>query len=96
MVTSKTSPTEAETTPRRRATKLGTVISDKMNKTVVVAVENRVLQPMYQKYVKRTSHFRAHDETNECHAGDRVLIEESRPLSKTKRWVVKEILSRAS
>jgi len=85
-----------EARARRRVTKIGVVVSDKMNKTVVVQVESRVLHPMYHKYIKRRSKFHAHDETNQCRVGDRVLIEESRPLSKTKRWMVKEILSRSS
>jgi len=85
-----------EARTRRRVTKVGVVVSDKMNKTVVVQVENRVLHPMYLKYIKRRSKFHAHDEANECRMGDRVLIEESRPLSKMKRWTVKEILSRAT
>ena len=86
--------TETET-ERRRVTKVGVVVGDKMDKTVVVKVERKVLHPMYQKYIKRSSRFHAHDETNECRVGDRVQIEESRPLSKLKRWNVKEIISRA-
>jgi len=86
--------TETET-QRRRVTKVGVVVGDKMDKTVVVKVERKVLHPMYQKYIKRSSRFHAHDETNECRVGDRVQIEESRPLSKLKRWNVKEIISRA-
>ncbi len=81
---------------RRRATKTGVVVSNKMDKTVVVAVHNMVMHPMYQKYVKRTRRFHAHDESNACNIGDKVVIEESRPLSKTKRWNVTEIVSRAS
>jgi len=96
MDTTKTNPAEAEPKTRQRATKVGMVVSSKMDKTVVVKVENRVLHPMYQKYIKRAKKFHAHDEANECREGDRVLIEESRPLSKMKRWVVKEILARAS
>lgn len=81
---------------RRRTTKTGVVVSNKMQKTVVVAVENRVMHPMYQKYVNRTSKFLAHCENNDCNIGDRVVIEETRPLSKRKRWNVREVISRAS
>lgn len=87
---------ETDETARRRATKNGLVVSDKMDKTVVVAVENMVMHPIYHKYIKKTSKFHAHDENNECKTGDRVIIEESRPLSKLKRWNVREIVSRAS
>lgn len=79
-----------------KRTKTGVVVSNKMQKTVVVAVENLVKHPMYQKYVKRTSKFLAHAENNDCGIGDRVVIEESRPLSKRKRWNVREILEKAS
>lgn len=81
---------------RRTTTKTGVVVSNKMQKTVVVAVENRVMHPMYQKYVSRTSKFLAHCENNDCNIGDRVVIEETRPLSKRKRWNVREVTSRAS
>ena len=80
----------------RKATKVGVVVSNKMMKTVVVAVENVVMHKMYQKYVKRTSKFMAHNEEQGINIGDRVIIEESRPLSKRKRWNVKEVVSRAS
>jgi small subunit ribosomal protein S17 len=76
-------------------TKVGVVVSNKMQKTVVVAVENLVQHGMYQKYIKRTSKFLAHAD-NPLNVGDRVLIEETRPLSKRKRWNVKEVLERAS
>ena len=79
----------------RRNTKVGVVVSNSMQKSVVVAVENLVQDPMYQKYVKRTSKFMAHCEENNCGIGDRVIIEETRPLSKRKRWNVSEILERA-
>jgi small subunit ribosomal protein S17 len=72
--------------------RVGTVISDKMQKTVVVAIENRSAHPKYGKTVVKTKHYKAHDEDNQCKEGDRVLIKETRPLSKTKRWVVTEIL----
>ena len=78
-----------------RSTKVGTVVSNKMQKTVVVAVENVVKHDMYQKYIKRTSKFLAHAENNDVNIGDRVLIEETRPLSKRKRWNVREVIERA-
>lgn len=81
---------------RRTNSKIGVVVSNKMNKTVVVAVSTTVVSDMYQKYVKRTSKFLAHCENNDLNVGDQVLIEETRPLSKRKRWNVKEIISRAS
>lgn len=77
-------------------TKIGVVVSNKMQKTVVVAVENVVRHGMYQKYVKRTSKFLAHAEQTDLNVGDRVVIEETRPLSKRKRWNVREVLERAS
>ncbi len=80
----------------RKTTKVGVVVSNKMEKTVVVAVENVVKHGMYQKYIKRTNKFLAHDETNSCTIGDRVLIEETRPLSKRKRWNVREIVNHAT
>jgi small subunit ribosomal protein S17 len=75
---------------------MGVVVSDKMNKTRVVAVERTFRHTRYERVVKRTSRFKAHDERNESHVGDRVLIIETRPLSKDKRWRIKEILQRAS
>jgi small subunit ribosomal protein S17 len=80
--------------PKRRMFKTGRVVSDKMNKTVVVAVDYRRQHPIYKKALRRTSRFKAHDEKNECQIGDIVRIEEVRPLSKTKRWIVREILER--
>ncbi|MFN3406272.1 MAG: 30S ribosomal protein S17 [Caldimicrobium sp.] len=74
---------------------IGTVVSDKMDKTVVVMVESLVKHPLYGKYVKKRKKYMAHDENNSCKMGDRVLIEETRPLSKRKRWRVKEIIERA-
>jgi small subunit ribosomal protein S17 len=86
-----------EATPgQSKRTKIGVVISNKMQKTVVVAVENMVRHGMYQKYVKQTSKFLAHAEANDVNVGDRVVIEESRPLSKRKRWNVREVVERAS
>jgi len=79
----------------KRKTRIGKVVSDKMDKTVVVAIETLVRHPLYKKSIKRTTKFKAHDENNECKVGDRVLIMETRPLSKEKRWRVVEILERA-
>ncbi len=76
--------------------RVGLVVSDKMNKTVVVAVENRAPHPKYGKIVVRTKRYKAHDEENQCKEGDRVRIRETRPLSRTKRWTVAEILSNTS
>jgi len=76
--------------------RVGTVVSDKMDKTVVVAVENRFPHPIYQKTVSRTKRYKAHDEANACKVGDRVRITETRPLSRTKRWAVAEVLSNTS
>jgi small subunit ribosomal protein S17 len=76
--------------------RVGIVVSDKMEKTVVVAVENRFPHPIYQKTVRRTTRYKAHDEANGCHVGDRVRITETRPLSRTKRWTVAEVLNPAS
>ena len=85
-----------ETAPTsKRTTKTGVVVSNKMQKTVVVAVENVVKHDMYQKYIKRTSKFLAHAE-NALNVGDRVVIEESRPLSKRKRWAVREVIEKSS
>lgn len=75
---------------------VGKVVSDKMDKTVTVAVTRLYKHPLYKKYIKRTTKFKAHDEENKCRIGDTVKIIESRPLSKTKRWVVLEILNRES
>lgn len=78
----------------RRQMKVGRVVSDKMDKTIIVAVEYTRQHPIYKKAMKRTSKFAAHDEQNLCKIGDVVRIEETRPLSKTKRWVVREIIQR--
>ncbi len=75
---------------------VGKVVSDKMDKTVTVAVTRLYKHPLYKKYIKRTTKFKAHDEENRCRMGDTVKIIESRPLSKTKRWVVLEIMNRES
>lgn len=73
--------------------RVGLVVSDKMQKTVVVAIENRAPHPKYGKIVVKTRRYKAHDEENKCKIGDRVRIQETRPLSKTKRWTVTEILT---
>ena len=86
-----------QTSDERNARKIreGLVVSDKMDKTVVVTVEDRVKHALYGKVLRRTSKLKAHDEQNECGIGDRVLIMETRPLSATKRWRVVEILEKA-
>ena len=78
-----------------RKTRVGLVVSDKMDKTVVVAIVDNVKPPLYKKIVKRTVRLKAHDEKNECRVGDRVEVMETRPLSKDKRWRVIEILEKA-
>ena len=78
-----------------RKTRTGTVVSDKMDKTIVVAVETRSPHPLYKKIVKRTYKLKAHDESNECGIGDRVKVMETRPLSKEKRWRLAEIIEKA-
>ena len=78
-----------------RKTRVGLVVSDKMDKTVVVAIADRVADPLYKKIVKRTYKLKAHDELNECGVGDRVKVMETRPLSKDKRWRVLEIIEKA-
>jgi len=78
-----------------RKNRVGFVVSDKMDKTVVVAVERLVKHPLYKKYIKQTSKFKAHDAENDCKVGDKVKIVETRPLSKTKRWRVVDIIEKA-
>ena len=78
-----------------RKTRVGLVVSDKMDKTVVVAVERREQHPIYKKYFRRTTKFKAHDEKNECRVGDQVQIMETRPLSKDKRWRVVSVIKKA-
>ena len=87
--------TESTAVRGRRKVREGLVVSDKMNKTVVVAVEDRVQHPLYKKTLRRTSKLKAHDEGNACGVGDRVLLMETRPLSATKRWPVVEIIEKA-
>ena len=78
-----------------RKTRVGKVVSDKMDKTIVVAIEDHVKHPLYGKIVKKTVKLKAHDENNECGAGDTVKVMETRPLSKDKRWRLVEIVERA-
>ncbi len=78
-----------------RKTRVGKVVSDKMDKTIVVAVADRVQHPLYKKIIKRTYKLKAHDENNECGIGDRVRVMETRPLSKEKRWRLVEIIEKA-
>ncbi len=80
---------------KKRKTLVGTVVSDRMDKTVVVAVERIWVHPLYGKRLRRTKRYKAHDENNECRVGDRVRLMETRPLSREKRWRVCEILERA-
>ncbi|MGD9559989.1 MAG: 30S ribosomal protein S17 [Oscillospiraceae bacterium] len=78
-----------------RKTRVGTVVSDKMDKTIVVAVRDSVRHPLYKKIIKRTVKFKAHDENNDCKTGDRVTIMETRPLSKDKHWRLVKIIEKA-
>ncbi|SIO90554.1 30S ribosomal protein S17 [Nocardiopsis sp. JB363] len=88
--------TENQTATRNyRKTREGLVVSDKMDKTVVVEVEDRVKHALYGKVIRRTTKYKAHDESNSCGVGDRVIMMETRPLSATKRWRVVEILEKA-
>jgi small subunit ribosomal protein S17 len=80
----------------QRKTKVGRVVSDKMDKTIVVSVERLARHPLYKRVIRLTTKFKAHDEENDAHTGDTVLIEESRPLSATKRWRLIEVVARAS
>ena len=90
-----TNPNQATSARASRKTRVGLVVSDKMEKTVVVAIERRVPHPVYGKMVTRTTRLKAHDEQNSAKAGDTVRIMETRPLSKDKRWRVVEIVDRA-
>ncbi len=85
----------AAVTTAQRKTKVGRVVSDKMEKTIVVSVERLARHRLYKRVIRLTTKFKAHDELNEAHVGDTVLIEESRPLSATKRWRLVEVISRA-
>lgn len=86
---------ETQTGRGRTKTRVGEVVSDKMQKTIVVAVTRQYMHPKYKKYVRKQKRYKVHDEENECRVGDRVLIEETRPLSKQKRWKLKEIIEKA-
>jgi small subunit ribosomal protein S17 len=91
-----TQPTAGDTAARgQRKTKVGRVVSDKMDKTIVVSVERLTRHRLYKRVIRLTTKFKAHDEANEAHVGDTVLIEESRPLSATKRWRLLEVVQRA-
>jgi len=87
---------EVKQTEKVVRTLSGRVVSDKMDKTVTVLVERKVTHPLYGKVVRRSQKFHAHDEANECHEGDLVLIEETRPLSKTKTWKVSKVVEKAN
>lgn len=84
-----------ESTRGDRKVRVGIVVSDKMDKTVVFEVERKTQHPKYKRVIKRTTRFKAHDENNECKIGDKIKVMETRPLSKDKRWRVVEILERA-
>ena len=90
-----TEATEKDTARNARKTRVGLVVSDKMEKTVVVSIERRVQHPVYGKMIRRTKKLKAHDETNDAKTGDTVRIMETRPMSKDKRWRVVEIVERA-
>lgn len=87
--------TQGQEERNRRKSRIGTVVSDKMDKTVVVSVERRFSHPLYGKQMTRSKKFHAHDENNDYHVGDVVRIVETRPLSKLKRWRVAEVIERA-
>ena len=78
-----------------RKTRIGKVVSDKMDKTIVVAVEDHIKHPLYKKIIKKTYKLKAHDESNDCNIGDKVRVMETRPLSKDKRWRLVEVMERA-
>jgi small subunit ribosomal protein S17 len=80
----------------KRKTQIGVVVSDKMDKTVVVKIDRLVKHPVYNKYIKRGAKYKAHDNDNSCKIGDRVLIEETRPLSKDKCWKVRQIIDKSA
>ncbi|MEW5736941.1 MAG: 30S ribosomal protein S17 [Thermodesulfobacteriota bacterium] len=84
-----------ETKRGNRKRMIGTVVSDKMDKTVVVQIERMVMHPVYKKFIRRRKKYAAHDQENQCKIGDRVLITECRPLSKTKRWRISSIVEKA-
>jgi small subunit ribosomal protein S17 len=86
---------KAQTSKRNRKTLVGTVVSNKMEKTIVIRIDRRKLHPLYKKYITRTKKIKAHDEGNLCQIGDLVKVIESRPLSKDKRWSLLEVLEKA-
>ena len=86
---------ENNTTVRQRKSRTGVVVSDRMEKTIVVQIDTRVMHPVYKKYVRKRVKYKAHDETNNAKMGDTVLIEECRPLTREKRWRLKDIIERA-
>lgn len=88
--------TNSSNDKRRRKTRTGVVVGDKMNKTVVVEVTRTVLHPTFHKYVRRRKRFMAHDEENKCRVGDTVVIVETRPLSRRKNWRVRQVLKEAA
>ncbi len=92
---SETTETTQDEKRNQRKTREGLVVSDKMDKTIVVTVEDRVKHALYGKVLRKTSRLKAHDEQNQCGIGDRVLIMETRPLSATKRWRLVEVLEKA-
>ena len=79
-----------------RKTRIGMVVSNKMDKTITVAIERKVAHPVYKKYFKKTTKLMAHDQKKECNIGDKVLVQECRPLSKKKRWSITKIISKSS
>jgi small subunit ribosomal protein S17 len=86
---------ENNTAVRQRKSRTGVVVSDRMEKTIVVQIDTRVMHPVYKKYVRKRVKYKAHDETNNAKMGDTVLIEECRPLSRQKRWRLKDVIERA-
>ena len=86
---------EATNTVRQRKSRQGIVVSDRMDKTIVVQIDSKVMHPVYKKYVRQRAKYKAHDEQNNARRGDTVLIEECRPLSREKRWRLKNIIERA-
>ena len=95
MATDTQTPNEAAAERGARKFRVGLVVSDKMDKTITVAIERQVKHPIYGKFIKQTTKLKAHDETNDANAGDTVRIQETRPLSKTKRWRLVEVVERA-
>jgi small subunit ribosomal protein S17 len=88
--------TNSSAKKRQRKVRTGVVVSDKMDKTVVVEVTRTVMHPVYKKYVRRRKRFMAHDEENKCHVGDEVMIVETRPLSRHKNWRVRKVVKEAA